>query len=119
MCLIGNTEWTERRVLTMLCDELDALRAECALHSETHRKLLTHIETEARARQPILPLVTELLGGSLPGPYRTNATDPPRSGPGQAETYGCPDNACDRICSTGPAEPQPRCKLTETPMRRR
>ncbi len=105
----------------MLCTELDALRAECALLSESHRQLLARIEIEARERRPIRPLLTQLWGTDQQDTRQMVAGGLPGFGPGRAdeESFGCPDQACDRVCVPLPAGPVPRCKLTGTLMQRR
>lgn len=51
----------------------------------------------------------QMLSGGLPG-----------LSPGQAdeESFRCPDAACDRVGTTLPAGPIPRCQLTSQPMTR-
>lgn len=113
-------EDAERSVLTILCGGLQALRAECAQWPEPRRQLLARIETEARARRPILPLVAELLGTTQQETRQMTSGGIPGFGPGRAdeESFGCPDHACDHLATTLPAGPVPRCVLTDTPMRR-
>ena len=112
---------TERLVLSALCDELPALRTECALQPEKQRHLLSRIEVEARARRPILALLSELLGTTRTGTVRALSGGLPGVGPGRAdeERFGCPDGACDRVTGTVPAGPVPRCEITGLPMSRR
>ncbi|MFF4990009.1 hypothetical protein ACFY19_22715 [Streptosporangium saharense] len=112
---------SERRALSMLCDELPALRALCAVEPEEKRSLLSRIETEARTRGPILELLGELLGTGVTGTERGLGAGLPGAGAGRAdeESFGCPDHACDRIADTVPAGPVPRCQITGLPMRRR
>lgn len=112
----------ERYALTLLCDELAELRAECADQPQDRQHILTRIEAEARARHPILDLLNELLGTSSPEQtLRTLSSGLPGSGSGQAdeESFGCPDGACDRVRGTDPAGPVPRCLVTGQPMCRR
>lgn len=109
----------ERLALSALCDELPALRTQCALESEDRRRLLAKIEVEARARRPILTLLGELLGMSVTDTARGLGSGLPGAGPGRAdeETFGCPDHACDRVTGAVPAGPAPRCRVTGLPMR--
>lgn len=110
----------ERAVLTVLCESLDELRTECARWPEERQQLLARIETEARARRPILALVAELLGSSQQETRQMTSGGLPGFGPGQAdeETFGCPDRACDHTATTVPAGSAPRCVLTGIPMQR-
>lgn len=114
-------EDAERAVLTVLCEGLEALRAECALWPEPRRQLLARIEGEARARRPVLALVAELLDASPDETRRMIASGPPGLGPGHAdeESFGCPDGACDLVTTPLPAGPVPNCVLTGAHMRRR
>ena len=111
----------ERRALTIFCQELGALRDECAHHSEHRRHLLERIEAEAKARRPILKLLGELLDAGPDDTRRMLSISLPGLGPGQAdeELFGCPDSACDRVCEAAPAGPPPRCALMGMPMHRR
>jgi hypothetical protein len=109
----------ERLALTALCDELPELRRECALQPANKQQLLlSRIEAEARARRPILALLGELLGTSGTDTVRGLSTSLPGAGSGRAdeEHFGCPDGACDRVASTVPAGPVPRCLITGLPM---
>jgi hypothetical protein len=108
----------ERLALKALCEELPALRQECAAQPEDKRLLLSRIEVEARARRPILALLGELLDTSGAGTVRGLSTGLPGTGSGRAdeERFGCPDGACDRIAHTVPAGPVPRCLITGRPM---
>ncbi|WP_156370888.1 hypothetical protein [Nocardia arizonensis] len=110
----------ERDALTMLCAELEALREECARHSDARRNLLARIETEASARRPILGLLSQLLGGSQDETRAMVAVGLPGFGAGRAdqESFVCPDGACDRVCVPVPAGPLPSCALTAHPMKR-
>ena len=111
----------EQAALTMLCAQLPELRAECALQPEHRQRLLAQIEHEAAARRPILALLGQLLGTSGEDSRQMLSTGLPGSGPGRAdeESFGCPDAACNRVCTTSPAGPIPGCLLTGQPMRRR
>ncbi|MFX0578711.1 hypothetical protein [Nocardia nepalensis] len=111
-------ESAERQALSMLCRELGALRAECARQSEDRQQLLARIEDEARARRPIMVLLSQLLGTNA---RQMIAVGLPGLGSGQPdeESFGCPDGACNRQSSTLPAGPVPRCLLTDIPMKRR
>lgn len=111
----------ERRALTMLCGELSELRAESGQHPPDKQQLLAQIEAEARARRPILGLLAELMGINREETVRALAGGLPGTGPGHAdeERFGCPDGACDRVCTTYPAGPVPRCPLIDDPMTRR
>lgn len=110
----------ERAALTMVCAELRALLAERDQQPEHRQRLLAEIESRARERSPILDLVRQLLGAS-PEEVRALGSGLPGFGPGQAneELFGCPDDACDRVCTTTPAGPIPRCALTGQRMVRR
>jgi hypothetical protein len=111
----------ERLALAALCDELDSLRAECAHGPDRRRELLERIETEARARRPIVTMLNELLGPASTDIVRTLGSGLPGFGSGRAdeEQFGCPDGACDRVEGTYPAGPVPRCRVTGDPMSRR
>ncbi|WP_067456233.1 hypothetical protein [Actinomadura macra] len=108
----------ERVALSALCDELPALREQCATEPGEKRLLLARIETEARARRPILALLGELLGTGETGAVRGLGAGLPGAGPGRAdeEEFACPDGACDRIAVAVPAGPVPHCLLTGLPM---
>jgi hypothetical protein len=71
--------------------------------------------------RPILGLLGELLGASRDDTVRMLGGGLPGFGPGPAdeESFGCPDAACDRVCTTPPAGPVPRCRITGAPMIRR
>lgn len=105
----------------MVCAQLPELRAECGLQPEHRQQLLARIETEARARRPILELLGQLLGAGRDDTRQMLSGGLPGLGPGRAdeESFGCPDAACDRVCTTLPAGPIPRCDLTDRPMIRR
>jgi hypothetical protein len=105
----------ERRALTALCAELTELRAECRLHPAPVQALLERVEHRARARQPILALLTELLDPDI---VRSLATALPGTGPGRAheERFSCPDGACDHVRTAPPAGAVPVCPLTMLPM---
>jgi hypothetical protein len=109
----------ERAALTVVCAELTELRAESARLPELRRRLLAEIETRARQRQPIVDLLRQLLGVNGQQ-VRSLSSGLPGTGPGQAdeEVFGCPDGACDRLGTTTPAGPVPRCPLTSRPMAR-
>lgn len=111
----------EREALTMVCASLAELRAECALQPEHRQRLLTQIEAEARARRPIRELLGQLLGTSGEATRHMLSSGLPGFGPGQAdeESFGCPDSACDLVCTAWPAGPIPRCSLTNQQMARR
>lgn len=111
---------SERSALAAFCEELPQLRAECAYQPVARRLLLACIEAEARARRPILGLLSELLGASPDSTVRTLSVGLPGSGPGQAdeEQFVCPDDACARVALTIPAGPVPRCHVTGKPMAR-
>ncbi|MBE3015086.1 hypothetical protein IL992_38860 [Microbispora sp. NEAU-D428] len=111
----------ERLALTVLCGELPELRAECARQSERHQRLLGTIEAAARARQPIIPMLGQLLGSDGSGALRTLGSALPGSGPGRAhdEAFICPDGACDRVEVPLPGGPVPVCRVTSAPMRPR
>lgn len=104
----------------MFCDELPALRALCAAEPEEKLLLLSEIEAAARARAPIHPLLSRLLGVNVTGSVRGLGRGLPGAGAGRAdeETFGCPDQACDRVAETVPAGPVPHCVITGLPMRR-
>jgi hypothetical protein len=113
----------EREALTILCEELPALREECAGLSERHVRLLTRIEQEAAARRPVLHLLAELLDSrpeEVLEEHRLAATGLPGGGAGRAddEVFGCPDGACGHEARTVPAGAAPRCQLTNREMRR-
>jgi hypothetical protein len=105
----------------MFCAELTELRAECALQPEHRRELFSRIEKEARARRPILDLMTRLLGASPDETRQMIAGGLPGLGSGRAdeESFVCPDGACDQLRTTLPAGPVPRCRVTGIPMKRR
>jgi hypothetical protein len=101
-----------------LCEELPGLREECAAQPEDKRLLLSRIEAEARVRQPVLALLSELLGTSGDDTVRGLSAGLPGTGSGRAdeERFGCPDGVCDRVAHTVPAGPIPRCLITDLPM---
>lgn len=111
----------ERMALTSFCAELDGLRAECARRSAATLALLAEIEQRARAREPILPLLTDLLGAPTGELDRALGRAFPGSGPGRAdeESFGCPDAACSRVEEVPPAGRIPACRLLGRPMVRR
>ncbi|MFJ9181365.1 hypothetical protein [Streptomyces sp. NPDC102360] len=111
----------ERHALTIVCAELDELRAECARQPDDRQRGLERLEAAARARRPVLALIAELLGSSPEDTVRTLASGLPGAGPGQAdeERFCCPDGACDRVAVTEPAGPVPRCTVTGQHMKRR
>jgi hypothetical protein len=113
----------EREALTILCQELSALRDECAGLSQRHMRLLACIEVEAAARRPVVGLLAELLDGTpdeVLEDHRQAATGLPGAGGGRAddEVFGCPDGACGHVARTVPAGAPPRCLLTGREMRR-
>ncbi len=112
------TDTAERLALGALCEELRALRRECAAQPEEKRLLLARIEAAARERRPILALLGELLGTSGADAVRGLGAGLPGTGSGRAdeESFSCPDGACERITLTVPAGPIPRCLLTDLPM---
>lgn len=112
------TDTAERLALGALCEELRALRQECAAQPEEKRLLLARIEAAARERRPILALLEELLGTGGADTVRGLGAGMPGAGSGRAdeESFSCPDGACGRIAFTVPAGPVPRCQLTDLPM---
>ncbi|MFD7229251.1 hypothetical protein [Streptomyces sp. NPDC059881] len=110
----------ERDVLSMVCEELPALRAEISAHSEEKGRLLARIESEAAARRPILPLLAELLGTTRDETRQALGAGLPGAGAGHAdeEWFVCPDGACERVATTVPAGPVPVCAVTRRTMRR-
>ncbi|RSN31354.1 hypothetical protein DMC61_14490 [Amycolatopsis sp. WAC 04169] len=110
----------ERQALTMICAQLTELRTECALQPEPRQRLLAQIETEASARRPIVDLLSQLQGTSGEETRQMLSGGLPGLSPGQAdeESFRCPDAACDRVGTTLPAGPIPRCQLTGQPMTR-
>lgn len=114
----GPADTAERLALGTLCDELRALRRECAAHAEEKGLLLSRIEREARERRPILALLGQLLGTSGTDTVRGLSSGMPGVGSGRAdeETFACPDGACYRVAHAVPAGPIPRCELTGLPM---
>jgi hypothetical protein len=104
----------ERIALTALCAELPELRAECARQPADRGRLLDRVEAEARARRPITALLEQLLGAPPDETARSLSSRLPGAGPGRAdeELFGCPDGSCDRLATTDPAGPAPRCPLT-------
>lgn len=109
----------ERALLTQLCDQLPALRAEAG-HSPSAARLLALIEANARAHQPFLDLLAELLNAD-PTAVSRQFGALPGIGQGRAnvERFGCPDGSCDRMAGTVPAGPIPVCPLTGRAMVRR
>lgn len=110
----------ERSALTELCQEFEALVVETGRHSPERQELLTRIATEARARRPVLDLLSQLLNTDRETTVRSLAAGLPGTGPGyaRAETFRCPDRACDRIAVPLPAGAIPRCAVTDRPMAR-
>lgn len=108
----------ERLALATLCGELAGLRIECAHQPAKRQDLLARIEAEAKARRPILGLLAELLGMDMGDTTRALGAQLPGIGPGRAdeERFSCPDGACDRVATTRPAGPVPRCLVTDQPM---
>ena len=113
-------EMLERLAFTQFCEEVEDLRSECAGQPEGTRRLLARIETEARARRPILRLLAELSGENA-AISRSLGARFPGIGGGHAdeEQFACPDGACDKLLRTEPAGRIPRCPLFGTPMKRR
>jgi hypothetical protein len=111
----------ERSALTSLCQEFDALVEEAGQHSPERRELVGRIATEAQARRPVLGLLQQLLGTDRESTVRALSTGLSGIGPGHAyaETFGCPDGACDRVAVPPPAGAIPRCTVTGLPMTRR
>ncbi|MCC8247635.1 hypothetical protein [Saccharothrix luteola] len=111
----------ERMALTALCAELPALREECRYQPESARRLLARVEEEARARRPVLALLDQLLDGGGDEATRQLSGGLPGMGAGQAdeESFGCPDDACDRTSVPVPAGPVPRCLVLGAAMKRR
>jgi hypothetical protein len=109
---------SEQLALAAFCEELPDLRAECARQGADRRRQLAHIETEAQARRPILPLLAVLLDARPEHTVRALAAGLPGAGPGQAdeESFVCPDGACARVAYTVPAGPVPRCRVIGRPM---
>ncbi len=110
----------ERSALTSLCQEYDALVVEAG-HVPGHQELVVRIAEEARARRPVLGLLEQLLGTDRESTVRALSAGLPGAGPGHAyaETFGCPDGACDRVAVPPPAGAVPRCAVTGLPMARR
>ncbi|GAA3898859.1 MULTISPECIES: hypothetical protein [Streptomyces] len=111
----------ERSALTTLCQEFDALISETGLHSAQRQELLERIVAEARARHPVLSLLSQLLNTDRETTLRTLATGLPGAGPGTAreEAFRCPDGACDRTAVPPPAGAIPRCAVLGRLMERR
>lgn len=112
-------EQAEKMALSGLCEELGGLRAECRNQSEQVRALLMRIEQAARAREPLLGLLAELLG--TPDAARGLSARLPGAGAGHAneEWFRCPDGVCDRKSRAIPAGPLPRCLVLDRAMKRR
>lgn len=112
-------EQAEKLALSGLCEELVGLREECRNQPQRVRDLLSRIEEAARAREPFLDLLTELLG--TPDAARGLSAGLPGAGAGHAdeEWFGCPDGACDRRSQAVPAGPVPRCLVLDRAMKRR
>ncbi|MET9001797.1 hypothetical protein [Amycolatopsis sp. Hca4] len=106
--------------MTSLCREWDALREEARRHSPDRVQLLDRIAAEAKARRPVLDLISGLLGTDNDTTLRALGAGLPGAGPGRAtaERFGCPDGACDRIDVPPPAGALPRCRVTGLPMER-
>jgi hypothetical protein len=107
--------------MTSLCQEYDALLVEAGRHSAERRELVDRIVAQARARRPVLGLLGQLLGTDREHTVRALSAGLPGTGPGHAyaETFGCPDGACDRTAVPPPAGAVPRCSVTGLPMERR
>jgi hypothetical protein len=114
-------ESAERLALTALCEELTMLRSEVARHGEAKRNLLARIEGEAAAGRPVLVLLGRLLGADGTTAVRALSSGLPGAGHGQTddERFVCPDGRCDRVATTTPAGPVPRCLVTGGAMVRR
>jgi hypothetical protein len=112
-------EQAEKMALAGLCTELAGLREESGRQPERVQHLLARIEEAARAREPLLSLLAELLG--TPAAARGLSAGLPGAGAGHAdeEWFGCPDGACDRRSQAVPAGPVPRCLVLDRPMKRR
>jgi len=112
-------EQAEKLALSELCVELEGLRAEGRHQPEQVRALLTRIEQAARAREPVIALLAELLGP--PDPARGLSAGLPGAGAGHAneEWFSCPDGACDRLSRAVPAGPLPRCLVLDQVMKPR
>ncbi|MFI0515993.1 hypothetical protein RKD19_005692 [Streptomyces canus] len=110
----------ERSALTTLCKEFDALIGETRRHSAARQELLERIVAEARARRPVVTLLSQLLDTDRATTVRTLATGLPGAGPGTArqENFRCPDGACDRTAVPPPAGAIPRCAVMGRPMER-
>ncbi|MDX6236228.1 MAG: hypothetical protein QOG10_1043 [Kribbellaceae bacterium] len=111
----------ERRALTLLCQDLDELRAELA-RPDHPRDLFTTLDdlvTSAQAGRPIAKRLSKLIG-PLASEYRSIGPLP-GLGPGHAdrELFGCPDGRCDLVRTTEPAGPLPRCRILGRAMPRR
>jgi len=111
----------ERSALTSLCQEFEELVEEAGRHSPGRQELVERITAEARARRPVLGLLGQLLGTDRESTVRALSVGLPGAGPGHAyaETFGCPDGACDRVAVPPPAGAVPRCSVTGLPMTRR
>jgi hypothetical protein len=112
---------SERSALTSLCQDFDALVEETGRHSPARQELVGRIAAEARARRPVLELLSQLLGTDREVTLRALSAGLPGGGPGRAyaESFGCPDGACDRLAVPPPAGAVPRCSVTGLPMERR
>jgi hypothetical protein len=113
----------EREALTILCQELPALREESPSQPDREQRLLARIEKNAAARQPLLGLLAELLRTTPEDALdeqRGVATGLPGAGLGRAddEVFGCPDGACDRQARGVPAGAPPWCAAAGREMRR-
>jgi hypothetical protein len=110
----------ERSALTELCREFDALAVEVRHHSSERQELLAKILAEAAARRPVLDLLSQLLGTERATTARALSVGLPGTGPGhaRAETFRCPDGACDRREMPSPAGAIPRCAVTGRLMER-
>jgi hypothetical protein len=110
----------ERVALTNLCKEFDNLRQEARRHSPERERLVEEIVAEAKARRPVLELLSRLLGTDSDTALRALSAGLPGMGPGRARTerFGCPDGACDHTEVPPPAGALPRCAVTGLPMKR-
>jgi len=81
---------------------------------------MEQIAVEARARRPVLDLLSRLLNTDRDTTLRTLAAGLPGAGPGRAreERFRCPDGACDRTEVPPPAGAVPRCRVTGARMER-
>jgi hypothetical protein len=112
---------SERRALTLLCQDLDELRAELARpdHPPELLAALEELIAAARTDRKIAKRLSRLIG-PLASEYRSVGPLPGLS-PGHAnrELFGCPDGRCDLVRTTVPAGPLPRCRVLDQAMPRR